>query len=621
MASPLTPDDPRALGEFRLAGRLGEGGQGVVYLANAPSGEQVAVKLLSRVDAESRARLEQELAALAGVASFCTARVLGADVRGPRPYVVSEFVDGPSLERRVRERGPLRGGELERLAIGTATALAAIQAAGVVHRDFKPANVLLGPDGPRVVDFGIARTEDSVTLTSGLIGTPAYVSPERIAGAPASPASDVFAWAATIVYAATGHAPFGADNVPAVLHRIVNAHPDLSALPPRLRDLIGSCLAKDPARRPSARELMVRLVAPVAAPPATDPAALEELAAHGAHLASKPPTSEAPTAPPTSDPPAAPSTSGAPTSGPFAAPSSSGASSSGPFAAEAPASGPSGAYPFASGASASGASGSGPFASGASGSGPPAAGVTGAGPLGAVASGAVASGAVASGAGRPAGGPSPLATVPPGEPGALVTRPRRRRRGVLAGVLAAAVALAGAAAVVVWANQGLLPLTGGATGRVTPASTDGGATTPAPGPSSTDPSPTDSGTAPATPSASASAPVAATADPGGARIPRAFAGEWSGDVRGISGGQKEIRVELRAGDSTARWAEPASGCEGEIRLTGVTGNRLSFALGLDTGCVPGTVWLDRKGGNVLTYTWRDVPGFDIARETGDLRKQ
>ncbi|TMR15092.1 serine/threonine-protein kinase, partial [Nonomuraea zeae] len=262
MVIPLTPDDPAALGGFRLAGRLGEGGQGVVYLAHAPSGEPVAIKLLSAGDKQTRARLARELEALEGVASFCTARVLDVSTGGPRPFVVSEFVDGPSVADRVRERGPLRGGELERLMVGTATALAAIHAAGIVHRDFKPANVLLGPDGPRVVDFGIARAEGAATMTSGLIGTPAYLAPEQISGMPAAPASDVFAWAASMLYAATGTSPFGADTVPAVLHRVLHAEPDLSALPPRLRGPIAACLDKDPARRPTAQQLMVSLVGP-----------------------------------------------------------------------------------------------------------------------------------------------------------------------------------------------------------------------------------------------------------------------------------------------------------------------------------------------------------------------
>ncbi|MCA2222436.1 serine/threonine-protein kinase [Nonomuraea aurantiaca] len=271
MATPLTPDDPASLGAYRLAGRLGKGGQGVVYLAHSRDGEAVAIKLLSTGDEETRARLARELDALESIASFCTARVLDASIDGPRPYVVSEFVEGLSLADRARERGPLRGGELERLVVGTATALAAIHAAGIVHRDFKPANVLLGPDGPRVVDFGIARAEGAATLTSGLIGTPAYLSPEQIAGSPASPASDVFAWAATMVFAATGRSPFGADTVPAVLHRVLHADPDLSELPPRLRGLMASCLAKDPAHRPTARDLMVSLVNPMSTPPAPSP--------------------------------------------------------------------------------------------------------------------------------------------------------------------------------------------------------------------------------------------------------------------------------------------------------------------------------------------------------------
>ncbi|WP_433442432.1 serine/threonine-protein kinase [Nonomuraea sp. CA-141351] len=262
MASPLAPDDPASLGGYRLSGRLGEGGQGVVYLAHSSHGEPVAIKLLSAGDKETRARLARELEALEGIASFCTARVLDVSTGGPRPFVVSEYVDGPSLAERVRERGPLHGGDLERLAVGTATALAAIHAAGIVHRDFKPANVLLGPDGPRVVDFGIARAEGAATLTSGLIGTPAYLAPEQISGSPAAPASDVFAWAASMLYAATGTSPFGADTVPAVLHRVLHAEPDLSPLPPRLRGLIASCLAKDPSRRPTAQQLMVSLVNP-----------------------------------------------------------------------------------------------------------------------------------------------------------------------------------------------------------------------------------------------------------------------------------------------------------------------------------------------------------------------
>ncbi|NJP26887.1 serine/threonine protein kinase [Microbispora sp. SCL1-1] len=267
MVTPLEPDDPRALGEFTLSGRLGEGGQGVVFLGRSPRGEPVAVKVLkSGLDASVQERLVRELDAMRGVAPFCTARVLTVVVDGRMPYVVSEFIDGPSLQQRVDSGGPLRGGELERLAVGTATALTAIHGAGIVHRDFKPANVLLGPDGPRVVDFGIARHGASDTITAGPVGTPAYLAPEQIAGAPATPASDVFAWGATIVFAATGREAFGADSVPAVMHRILTAEPDASALLPPLRSVVERCLAKDPARRPSSRDLLLELVGSAADP-------------------------------------------------------------------------------------------------------------------------------------------------------------------------------------------------------------------------------------------------------------------------------------------------------------------------------------------------------------------
>ncbi len=264
---PLEPGDPLRLGRFELLGRLGEGGQGIVYLGRGtnPGEDRVAVKVLrSTVDATVLERLARELDAIHQVQPFVTAGVIEASAEGDRRFVVSEFIDGPSLQERVDARGPLPEGDLQRLAVGTATALTAIHGAGVMHRDFKPANVLLGPDGPRVVDFGIARLNDAATITSGLIGTPSYVAPEQLAGMRPTSAVDVFAWALTMIFAATGRLAFGADSVPAVMHRIMYEEPDLSGLPPSLRTIVRESLAKDPARRPTARDLLLRLVDPSA---------------------------------------------------------------------------------------------------------------------------------------------------------------------------------------------------------------------------------------------------------------------------------------------------------------------------------------------------------------------
>jgi eukaryotic-like serine/threonine-protein kinase len=262
---PLETGDPRALGRFQLLARLGEGGQGVVYLGRGagPGEERVAVKVLrSTVDAAILQRLAREMDAVHKVQPFVTARVIEASTEGERRYIVSEFIDGPSLEERVDERGPLPEGELHRLAVGTATALTAIHGAGVMHRDFKPANVLLGPDGPRVVDFGIARLIDAATVTSGLVGTPAYIAPEQLAGGRPTSAVDIFAWAVTMIFAATGRRAFEGDTVVAVMHRIVNEQPDVSGVPPSLLPVIKDCLSKDPSHRPSARDLLLRLVDP-----------------------------------------------------------------------------------------------------------------------------------------------------------------------------------------------------------------------------------------------------------------------------------------------------------------------------------------------------------------------
>jgi ABC-type oligopeptide transport system substrate-binding subunit/serine/threonine protein kinase len=303
--APLRGNDPEQLGAYRLIGRLGEGGQGVVYLGQDPDGEEVAVKLLHAQfsgDVKARARFAGELASAKRVAPFCTARILDADVEGDTPYLVSEYIDGPSLRQVVDAQGPRSGGVLQRLAIGTVTALTAIHEAGVVHRDFKPTNVLLAVDGPRVIDFGIARALDnSGTLTtSTTVGTPSYMSPEQISGESAGPPADVFAWACTIVYAATGRPPFGQDSIPAVMNRIVHQEPELGMLMPPLRDVVQACLAKDPRRRPTAQQVLLRLLSNdgVSLPAPQSAPATAEVLNQGAQVAAQgPPTTEAWTPP------------------------------------------------------------------------------------------------------------------------------------------------------------------------------------------------------------------------------------------------------------------------------------------------------------------------------------
>ncbi|MFI7468426.1 protein kinase [Nonomuraea sp. NPDC049646] len=295
---PLRPGDPDRIGDHRLLGVLGSGGQGVVYKGVDGAGREVAIKLLHShltQDDDVTRGLLREAEAARRVAAFCTAAVLDVGVADGRPYIVSEYVAGDTLQRLVRESGPRTGGALDRLAISTLTALAAIHEAGIVHRDFKPGNVLMGPEGPIVIDFGIAKALGATTQASAPMGTPAYMSPEQFAGERVGPASDVFSWAGTMVFAATGHPPYAGETVAAILHKVMSGTPDLTDVPARLVDPILSCLAKDPAARPTPAALLRHLISAPGSPTPHPHAAAGSAAPHppgvpgSAHLRSEGP--------------------------------------------------------------------------------------------------------------------------------------------------------------------------------------------------------------------------------------------------------------------------------------------------------------------------------------------
>ena len=262
---PLRDTDPREVGGYRLLGRLGEGGQGVVFLADGPAGSRAAVKLLApTTDPQVRSRFLKEVAAAQRVARFCTAQVLDAGIFERRPFIVSEYVDGPSLVEVVEQLGPRGGAALERIAVATLTALGAVHSVGMVHRDFKPANVLLGPDGPVVIDFGLATVPGMTTVgVSGqvAIGTPAFMAPEQLAGERVSAAADMWSWGVTIVFAGTGELPFRGESLTATAYAILHSEPNVGRLPEPLGSLVRGCLSKDAALRPSAREALSILVA------------------------------------------------------------------------------------------------------------------------------------------------------------------------------------------------------------------------------------------------------------------------------------------------------------------------------------------------------------------------
>ncbi|RSN66447.1 serine/threonine protein kinase [Actinomadura sp. WAC 06369] len=300
-ALPLQPGDPRRLGAYGITGRLGVGEQGAVFLGADPAGRTVAVKLLHvRLSGEpaARGRFTAAFEAARRISGFCTAAVLDADVQDDRAYVVSECVDGPSLQQLVDEEGPRGAAVVERLAVGLAVALAAVHRAGAVHHDLKPANVLLGRDGPKMCDIGVHGALDAVlgdTRWDPDASDPShllYRAPEQLSGLRADPPADVFAWASTLLFAATGAPPFGDGSPSETVQQIMYDDPDLSAAPDALREVLAAALAKDPAARPTAKGLLERLLdegGPLAARMPASLVAEGRALAAGAVPAPKPP--------------------------------------------------------------------------------------------------------------------------------------------------------------------------------------------------------------------------------------------------------------------------------------------------------------------------------------------
>ncbi|MEE4542948.1 serine/threonine-protein kinase [Streptomyces sp. V4-01] len=260
----LRREDPRVVGAFRLHRRLGAGGMGVVYLGADKRGQRVALKVIRpelAEDQEFRSRFAREVSAARRIRGGCTARLVAADLEAERPWFATQYVPGPSLHDKVAENGVLPAAEVASIGAALADGLVAVHEAGVVHRDLKPSNILLSPKGPRIIDFGIAWATGASTLThvGTAVGSPGFLAPEQVRGAAVTPATDVFAFGATLAYAATADSPFGQGSSEVMLYRVVHEEPDLGGVPDALAPLVSACLAKDPHERPSTVQLSERL--------------------------------------------------------------------------------------------------------------------------------------------------------------------------------------------------------------------------------------------------------------------------------------------------------------------------------------------------------------------------
>ncbi|MFC4059363.1 protein kinase [Planomonospora corallina] len=590
-ASPLRPGDPTRVGDHLLQGRLGAGGQGVVYLGRAADGTPVAVKVLHEhvlADEAVRARFAREVAAAANVAPFCVARVLGSDLEAARPYIVSEYVEGPSLRQAIERDGPRSGAALHRLAVATATALAAVHEAGVVHRDFKPDNVLLGADGPRVIDFGIARGLGSATVTKGPLGTPAYMSPEQLNGERVGPASDVFAWGCVLVFAATGRPPFGTDSLPAVVYRVLRGAPDLGALDGPLRELAAETLRKLPEERPSMREVLLRLLGQASA--GARPGRKATGAEPGQAIAGPP------SGPEPSGPPAGPEPSGSPDD----------VEPAGPLPARAPAAPPPGRTPAGSAS---------PSAH------PQDTGARGRRGRTALAAGTAALAAVAATAflwpvlaARPDGGHGVRVDRTAAPTALPVPRPVRSSAGATPGPTgrtgppgAGRPETAAPGPAVPGAALPGVALPGVALPGAAPAP---GGTEPPPVPVPSGPAQSPEPSAPATGTASPEAtPAPSASDPPDtpAVLPASFAGVWQGAVRSDPGQQETVLVlAVRRNGRTVIERYPGRRCTGTLRLTRIADGVAHLErVAMRGGCVrDGTATLAQGTGETLQFSSR-----------------
>ncbi|MFF3402222.1 serine/threonine-protein kinase [Streptomyces sp. NPDC002659] len=313
---PLAPADPRHIGEYRLLARLGAGGMGQVYLARNDRGRTVAVKLVRHELAEQeefRGRFRQEVRAALRVGGEWTAPVLDADTEAPVPWVATGYIAGPALHTVVSgDHGPLPERSVRILASGLAHALRNIHAAGLIHRDLKPSNILVTIDGPRVIDFGIARaletvTDGGLTRTGALVGSPGFMAPEQVRGDRVTPACDIFCLGSVLAYAATGRMPFGSadSGVHALMFRIAQEEPALGGLPESLASLVRDCLHKDPEARPTIDRILELTTSDATAEPWLPGALIAQLGRHAVQLLEvEQPQAPTPVQPPTMTAPA-----------------------------------------------------------------------------------------------------------------------------------------------------------------------------------------------------------------------------------------------------------------------------------------------------------------------------